>query len=368
MFPVMKEAHKFNGYLFVVMLTLMVIYSLPKVGAYLDKEIDTVSLYFDGQLARDFEQDYDKALFLREVSVEGWANFRYFLFNEGLDGVVIGSDQWLFTKEEFEYTSNLDQSIQPYMSKIKEINDLLSAKGKTLIILPVPMKAAIYSEYTPFFAQSNSGDVYDLFIEKLSKEGIASSPIQDVFLAQKNDTQLFLKKDTHWTPAGASIAAHVLAENFPSLVGEAEYQTQPVAQKQFSGDLLNFVKISQWADPDLLTGENLQELETTKVSGDEDQSLSLFGDQDLSIALVGTSYTAIDDWNFPGFMREALQQDIVSVAVKEKGPFVAMDLFFEGEFIDDPSIETVIWEFPVRSLIKKQNHANAWQTMMDSVF
>ncbi|MFC3153300.1 hypothetical protein ACFOEK_19830 [Litoribrevibacter euphylliae] len=368
MFPVMKEAHKINGYLFVIMLVLMVIYSLPKIVTYVQKDIDALTLFFDGQLARDFEQDYDESLFLRAVSIEGWANFRYFLFNEGLDGVVIGKDDWLFTKEEFGSLEAASNHIPSLVGQIKKVEQILEENGKKLVLLPVPMKATIYSEYTPYFVPEPSIDIYQLFVEQLVKENVAHSAIKDVFVSNKPATQLFLKKDTHWTPAGAQLAAQTFVADFPELTGEISYVTQKSTDKDFSGDLLNFVKVSAWAAPDLTRGEALPALQTLKASNEQDEASSLFGDEAVSVALVGTSYTAIDDWNFPGYMREALQQDLISVAVKEKGPLVAMDQFLDGALLQDPDIEWVIWEFPVRSLIQKNNDKNSWQAMMDSVF
>jgi alginate O-acetyltransferase complex protein AlgJ len=368
MFPVMKEAHKINGYLFVAMLTVMALYSLPKIADYVKKDIDALVLFFDGQLARDFEQDYDKALFLRETSVEGWANFRYFLFNEGLDGVVIGKNEWLFTKEEFGDLQLASQFIPSLVEQIKEVEKKLEANGKRLVMLPVPMKADIYSEFTPYFVSEPSVDIYQLFVDQLSKENVAHSPIKNAFLTNKETTQLFLKKDTHWTPEGAQLAAETFAADFPMLSGETSYATEALSEGAFSGDLLNFVKVSDWVAPELIQPEMLTKLQTVKSDSDEDQAADLFGDQSVNLALVGTSYTAIDDWNFPGYMRQALQQDLVSVAVKEKGPLVAMDQFMANDLMNDPDIEWVIWEFPVRSLIQKNNDKNSWQAMMNTVF
>ena len=43
-----------------------------------------------GELLRQFEDYYDKGLFLRQPSVEAWASLQYLLFREGSSGVVLG--------------------------------------------------------------------------------------------------------------------------------------------------------------------------------------------------------------------------------------------------------------------------------------
>jgi alginate O-acetyltransferase complex protein AlgJ len=78
---------------------------------------------------------------------------------------------------------------------------------------------------------------------------------------------------------------------------------------------------------------------------------ALFGDIEQRLMLVGTSYSRIDDWNFAGFLKEALQSDLLMVALEARGPFQAMDEFLASEAFDSPELATVIWEFPVRTLL-----------------
>ena len=73
-----------------------------------------------------------------------------------------------------------------------------------------------------------------------------------------------------------------------------------------------------------------------------------------NLMLVGTSYSRIDDWNFVGFLKEALHSDILSIAVEAKGPFQAMDEFLASDALQDPALTTVVWEFPVRTLLAQR--------------
>lgn len=367
MFPVMKAASKLNGYIFCVLSAVMLLYSVPKVVTFAEKDMDTVSLYFNGQLSREFEKDYDKKLFIRDTSIEYWANLQYWLFKEGLDGVVIGDQGWLYTKEEFGFIHNVDLLVERHFQRVLEVKQSLAEKGKTLVVLPVPMKLDIYSEYTPYDFKQPAERLYTQFITLLNEFHVLNSPIRDGFLNGKDEQQLFLKRDTHWTPAGAELAAKSLARQFPELVGETEFVTQKVDDNDLLGDLVNFIKVSRWVDSSLYADETIPAYETVKAVV-ENEGDALFGDEAAPVALVGTSYTAIDDWNFPGFVKQHLKTNLVSTAVKEKGPFVAMDKFFKSEAIDDESIETVIWEFPVRVLLTADQQRSAWKSVLDDIF
>jgi hypothetical protein len=92
----------------------------------------------------------------------------------------------------------------------------------------------------------------------------------------------------------------------------------------------------------------------TAVGRIDDLADSLFGEEAVSLALVGTSYTRIDDWNFVGFLKEALQRDLVSVALEARGPFQSMNEFLAGPAAKSGELQTVIWEFPLRTLLAQR--------------
>ena len=105
-FPVMSSASRVNGVLFILLLAAMLLYSTPRVVAFArTQEPSTAATQFmSGELLRQFEDYYDKGLFLRQPSVEAWASLQYLLFREGSSGVVLGKDGWLFSNEAVSYT------------------------------------------------------------------------------------------------------------------------------------------------------------------------------------------------------------------------------------------------------------------------
>nr|WP_298145994.1 alginate O-acetyltransferase [uncultured Pseudomonas sp.] len=364
MFPVMNSASRINGILFILLLAAMLAYSIPKVADFARTQEQAVALFLDGELVRKFEKIYDREFPLRALSVEGWANVQYLLFNEGSSGVVLGKDGWLFTNEEYQIPSAYEKVLAQHLARISEVGEQLRAHGKRLIMIPVPMKVDIYADQTRVGLDPRAPELYGDFVTQLRQRHIEVTPVRQSFLRGKQEQPLFLRTDTHWTPQGASLAAREFARLHPELVGQAHYQSRQIAEKTVTGDLLGFVRFSKWLNPTLFAGDSIPLYETvnTKQQVNDDQ---LFGDDQQSIMLVGSSYTKIDDWNFPGFLKESLQNDMLTMATEALGPFHAMDQFLAGENLDNQDIKTVIWEFPVRTLLTNQASRQSTQVLSE---
>lgn len=368
-FPVMTSASKANGILFILMLGAMLAYSLPKVVAFaqLQSPAKALAQFQSGELLRQFETYYDKGLFLRDPSVELWASVQYLLFREGSSGVVLGKEGWLFTNEEYRVPNAYQQMLVSNVARIAEVEKILKAHNKRLILMPLPMKLDVYEEYASRTPDSRAKLLYDDFLARLREQQIEVTPLRDAFLAQKALQPLFLRTDTHWTPYGARLAAQELARQHPELVGSTPYTSRVVAEKHLPGDLSNYLQFNRQLAPERFHPTALPVFETLKA----EQQISdgaLFGEAAQPIMLVGSSYTKIDDWNFPGFLKESLQTDLQTTAVEAKGPFHAMDQFLAGKQLADPEITTVIWEFPVRTLLAEKPVTSGWQVAANQFF
>lgn len=370
MFPTMTSASKVNGVLFIAVLTVMFLYSAPKLWDFAGKETQAATLYANGQLSRKFEDSYDSQFFLRETAIKAWSNVSYWLFREGMTGVVVGRDGWLFTNEEFTFPNNIQYQMDEHLARIDKIASSISASGKQLIILPIPLKVDIYGEYVDNALGNLPELLYRQFTDQLKQRDILFSPLRDTYIQAKTETQLFFKKDTHWTPEGARLAARQLAESFPELQGNASYHSDVVEEASHPGDLTNFITVSDWLDPEIYTAEALNQYQTLNSSQNAGSvnEASLFGNSEAPIVLVGSSYTKMDEWNFKGFVKEYLKTDILSVAIEEKGQFVAMDEFLGSDLLTDESIKTVVWEFPVRSLITRKLRSSGWLSTTEDMF
>ncbi len=353
MFPVMSSASKINGILFCVLLCGMFLYSLPAVLAFSSTQTQALSLFLDGKLVRKFEQFYDKRLFLRDPSVELWANIQQTIFREGASGVVLGRDGWLFTNQEYLLPSDLEQNLDKQLALIDKVHAQLAQQGKQLIMLPVPMKLDTYAEHSSYAPAERISSLYQQFSQRLAERGIDTVDLRSAYQDVAAAEPLFLRNDTHWSPKGAELAAQTLARQFPQLRGDTPYITQAAGEKQITGDLLNYLKFDPRLAPSYFEPVYIQLHETLKHDSGS-LGASLFGDEAISLALVGTSYTRIDDWNFAGFLKQALQRDLVTVALEARGPFQSMNEFLAGPAASGDEVQTVIWEFPVRTLLAQR--------------
>jgi len=369
MFPVMNSASKLNGIAFCAMLALMFLYSLPAVYDFTKSQTQarSVELFLDGKLLRTFEQRYDKQIFIREPSVKLWASTQYLLFKEGARGVVMGNDGWLYTNQEYLIPNDLTSNMAQQVKRIAAVRSLLQEHGKRLVLMPVPMKLDIYAEHTRYQPDPRAIALYDRFTGQLQRQQVTVAPIREAFLRHRHDAGLFLRTDTHWSPDGARLAAQEVARQYAGLRADMPYVSRKVEDKTLTGDLMNYIQFDPQLAPQLFAPTTIPLYETVndaqRVSAD-----NLFGEKAQSIALVGSSYTKIDDWNFVGFLKEALQNDLVSVAVEAHGPFQAMQAFTESDLLRSDSIQTVIWEFPVRTVLAQRAGSKSWQAAQPQQF
>lgn len=360
MFPVMKSAHRLNGVLFCLMIAGMLLYSLPAVHQFARSQTNALELFFDGKLLRAFERRYDRNIFLREPSERAWASLQYQLFDEGLPGVVLGRDGWLFSNQEYLLPSDLAHNLDNQLTQIAAVRERLLEHDKQLILLPVPMKLDIYREQARHAPSAEVFELHDRFVSGLRERGLQVAPVREAFLAAASQTQLFLRHDTHWTPEGARLAAQTFAAQVPALHGQTTFNTQQVGSKRIDGDLRNYLRFSERQAPWLAERDEIALYETVAVRDSLDDD-ALFGEQLEATALVGSSYSKVDDWNFAGFLKQSLHSDLITMAVEAKGPLQAMQAFLDSPQLTDSSIGTVIWEYPVRTLLVQRSPSKDWQ-------
>lgn len=301
--------------------------------------------YLNGAKARAFESQFESSLVISDWAKGLWAAIDYTLFKEGYDGVVVGRDGWLFSAEEFFVPPKTQSKLEENVLFVSRVQQALAAFDIALKIALIPEKAELYAEFAPDRARQRLMLRQDVR-SQLVAGGTQVVDLFDALNRSKNDQPLFLKTDTHWTPLGAKIAAREIAKYLPRYESTA-FTTQETEISAFRGDLLNFIPVaphfSQFGpSPDMLTTHATERL----LSGDEDMLFAPVSDP--AIALVGTSYSANPNWNFPGFLREQSQQEILDLSTEGKGPFTPMHDFLSDWDLSTTNIKTVIWEIPVR--------------------
>jgi alginate O-acetyltransferase complex protein AlgJ len=298
-----------------------------------------------GETSSDLEAQIDDNFTYKDHFTGLWGALRYRLFNTGAPGVVIGEDGWLFSKEEFEVSPGSAEKIQAASERMKEVVAQLQAQNIAVVIGWIPAKARFH------FDKLGGKQQPLLQRQVLPPRGLPLVEVDGAFRSLNQPA--FMRTDTHWSTDGAKAMAEAIAafinEHYPKLtLAEKKFVSQAGQNKSYEGDLTRFVPTGFFA--------GVPAEETIAYSSEnqsQEKTLSLFGDEILEVTLIGTSYSAQEDWHFEGFLKQALQSDVLNLADEGKGPFAPMDQYLKqlaSNELTPPKL--VIWEFPERYLLQ----------------
>lgn len=315
---------------------------------------------FSGQRASAFQQYYDETISLQEPSLWLWTSFRFFLFREGLPGLLVGRDGWLFSSEEFIALPSIQDernAIVQAVEYIESVRQQLQQHGAELLVVPVPAKARIYEDKLgrnlfPKVAEPR----YDIFLQELSSQSIEYIDLVQTFQDMrewKKPITVFLQKDTHWTTEGAEEAAISVADSIKNTalykqLQKREYHVQRGELMEYKGDLLNFLPLGPFQNYLRTDIERIPELEILAGSA---PAIGLFDTAAVPIVLIGTSYSAGEQWGFAAFLQEQLQTEVLNLAAEGRGPYQPMQQYLESDTLTEAPPVIVIWEIPERYLI-----------------
>lgn len=280
------------------------------------------------------ENSFGKALIHHDVSTHIWKKIKYDMFREGLDGVVIGENNMLFTSEEFSYEIKHAENIQKKLKYIREVARRLSEDNIQLIVLPIPSKVRLYDpSLLPEYREKAYAQVIHL---DLPDNHYVFDSYQ--FLKQNFHDDAFFTTDTHWTPDTTKGIARKLSDLISLKTNKKTFITEERTVHSFEGDLISYVFKKYFED------EQYKSYKTYMPEA------SLFDTQEFPIVLIGTSYSADSRWHFEGFLKQYFQRDVLNVSQKAKGPFIAMQNYLQTEYQELGKPEAVIWEIPERYL------------------
>lgn len=307
----------------------------------------------DGRAALDFEHYITREHPYRSPSLNSWSALEYVVFREGKPGVIVGEDGWLFSSEEFPLPSQRDRHLKENLVSIRTVVEQLASQGIRVVLLPIPEKAEVYSDFLPEKLRSRILPMTTIG-QELSAQGLEWIPVEAAFQeARREGHDTFFRTETHWTTEGARVAARAthdwLAKQTRLAWERKPYTLVKGSALPLESDLENYLPVRPLFASLLPPGESfhLYSVSATSVSTDEK---ALFAEATNPVALVGTSYSADERWNFPGWLRMELGTDIDNISEKGKGPFAPMERFQKLSRDGRSGARIVIWEMPVRTL------------------
>lgn len=314
-----------------------------------------------GEQTAAYEAAFNQALPFREGGINTWGVLEYVLFREGRPGVVVGEGDWLFSDEEVAFYPDAAAETARKLAFIARVDAELSAQGAELVVALLPDKARVYAERLGRALPSYTRGRYDAFREALLAQDLRAPDLLTPLREAKATRAVFLRTDTHWTPAGAAVVARTVAETLAASASAPRetlpglfavpYETEVTGQRQHEGDLLNFLPLGP-LQARLGPAPDTLEVRQTRAVGPEAEGAGggLFGEASVPVTLVGTSYSADPDWHFAAALEGALGAPVLNLATEGRGPLPPMRDYLASRELQDTPPVVVVWEIPERYL------------------
>jgi len=309
---------------------------------------------------RLFEKGLEDASWFAQ-RLRPWTQYLQFvLLDNGGENMLAGREDWLFYKPGVEYLVEPWENNAEVASVIVSFRDQLAARGVHLLVMPAPGKASIYPERVTARAGREINAHTRKLMSLLRDSGVEVVDLFDVFDTSRGEAQLYLRQDTHWSPAGVQLAAQTVAERILSL-GWVEkrnvpYKTRPTRVTRY-GDVLRMMEapqIERRFTPEDIACAQIVRSDTGALYQDDPAS---------EILVLGDSFLRIYEQDEPrsaGFiahLARELGQPLASI-VNDGGAstLVRQELARKPALLDGKKL--VIWEFVERDI---RFGAEGWQ-------
>jgi len=232
---------------------------------------------------------------------------------EGNRKTVIGKDGWLFFKPAIDGLTGYgpllaepdtvakDPTREPWSGPLDAIVMFaaqLEELGVELVLVPIPVKPMIYPEMLGGEAGESALTHADAakFYEMLESTGaVQVLDLSESWMQLKRDgTQVFLKQDTHWTPAAMQASAVQVADYlksqdwFDGLDSSATFAEGESRDVASAGDLVEKLDLP---DGSAAFSDEVAE-GVTQVLGTDGEPVSIY-DTASPVVLLGDSFTNI---------------------------------------------------------------------------
>ena len=329
----------------------------------------------------ELESDLEENSFLRTWLLPYTQQGFISILKHGNEKVIPGRSGYLYYRPAVEYligppfldTFFLDKRlgehelwqspVQPDpVSAIASFHEELLKRGIELIVLPVPVKAAVavtgLTRYEPADPLVNRS--WSSFVERLEARGVQLLDVRQLLYDHEiASSASYLKTDTHWSPQTVTLVAKALSdyllEKDPHLKGKTPYRMdrEPLIG---SGDLVSMLRLPESSE----TFKPLQ-LEIPRVA--QKNGMIWKPDKESSLLLLGDSYTNIYSTPGLGFgyggglaeqLSYQLKRPVDVLARNDNGAYSSREMLSSELRKGRDRLATkryVIWEFSERELV-----------------
>lgn len=330
--------------------------------------LDLVREWPTEQSLKSFEKDLRNQSLVAQV-VRPWTQYlRFRAFGDVGEQALVGRSGWWFYRPDVRYlTERCPEDAAegtgrgPAVRAIVSFRDQLASRGIRLLVMPVPGKPSVYPDRLTRRARSSDERVHGptrRLLADLAAVGVEAIDLFSVFAdARSNQAPMeeegwYLERDTHWTAAGACLAAEAAARRIHALGWAAEkpveYGVRPVIIRR-PGDILQMLKcppIEALFDPEVVRCEQVVQPGNEQPYRDDPAS---------SVLVLGDSFLRIyerDDPGSAGFIAQLARElgRAVTSIVSDGGASTLV----RQELARKPGLlvgkDLVVWEFVERDI------------------
>lgn len=240
------------------------------------------------------------------------------------DQVLAGKGGWLFYKraddgtplQDYQGTSTFsDSTMEKIKNNLTATRDYMAGKGIRFVVMIVPNKEIIYSEYMSSTVYRESEITR---CDKLYDYLVANSDLEVVYpkadlLEAKKTCQVYYKYDTHWNYAGAYVGIQTLMRQLYGTYVDISEVTMLEENHTTSGDLAALIQLTSKYSDD--TFYNFYE-ENIDASQKVDDHILIVGDSfgDLMQDKLGYFFGQVKQvgvWTFKKATLDTYDADIV---------------------------------------------------------
>jgi hypothetical protein len=269
------------------------------------------------QSLHSWDQESSDRLALGKAIRAKVLQWQFDLFGDAGPKAIRGKGDWLYYRPDVEYLFQPDfgderfylgtfdtilsgnrQNLRNPLVAIRDVHRQLAARGIRLLVVPVPGKPSIYPEMLSGREVRFDESPTLVLVDSLRRSGIeVVDLVHALGSAKPTSPDLYLHRDTHWSPAGVDIAAREISK---ALLAFPEVSVGRIPSRYSIRD----TAIERWGDISEMTAlpDRRSILKTERIVAHQvvDSNRAVYGDSSGARVLwLGDSYSRIYQTDAP---------------------------------------------------------------------